>query len=291
MCIRTFYLAVAQVDNTVPTHLCYIHACVHCISEKRDANFKDKLYHELQMRKQSWRREAEFCLLPWDYFLARVWNSGFKHKNFREQSDKGTEKEVLSSLLSSLPATVLVPKGPSLWEYLGIAMTKYTYQHCWNNTRSWLAFGTTWPGWTESSSLCVSQSCFFSPGLTWAGFSLVTARWLAAEDRFLLNNQLHKESLPGLPIEEERSFSFPEATANTTQCLTDSDWVTHPSLNQSLWARIWDTQTPLSQLGSIPEVYLLTESGERVDFLKWSKVRIYEGRKNRYCWQHWRFPL
>lgn len=80
-------------------------------------------------------------------------------------------------------------------------------------------------------------------------------------------------------------------TANTTQCLTDSDWVTHPSLNQSLWARIWDTQTPLSQLGSILEVCILTKSGERVDFLKWSKVRLYGGRKNRCCWQHRRFPL
>lgn len=91
------------------------------------------------------------------------------------------------------------------------------------------------------------------------------------------HNKLHRKSLPHLPIEEERSFSLIEATANVTQYLTDSNWVTCQSLNQSLGARIWDTQTPLSQLKSISEVWgqgenpfwtLLTKSGRRVDFLK-----------------------
>ena len=91
-------------------------------------------------------------------------------------------------------------------------------------------------------------------------------------------NKLQRKPLPCLPIEEE-SFSFIEVTANVTQYLPDSDWVTCQFLNQSLWARIWGSQKPLSQLGSIPEVWgqgenpfgtFLTNSGRRVDFLKCS---------------------
>lgn len=55
---------------------------------------------------------------------------------------------------------------------------------------------------------------------------------------------------------------FPEASANITWCLTGSDWVTHPSQNVSLRAKIQDTQTS-SKPGVMSGPYLKLKERER----------------------------
>lgn len=147
---------------------------------------------------------ARILSSPSEINFKSVWNSGFKQKIFREQNDKGTEKEIFSASAHNLPQ--FWPQvGPLLLEYLGIATKKYASQHGSNSTWSWLACWTAWQ-WQNHLPRYFSVLLMQSPGPHFGRISLHHCK-LAGSWGQVEHNKLHRNSLPHLPIEEERSFS------------------------------------------------------------------------------------